>query len=173
MGTDIINTIQNLNSRNFTDYKFLVNELREIISNISRENINVIRQDKDFEGYTFKANSLDYLKSIYNKKLEEFVNTFFWDEELIREEIQLNPDILKTIYLQSFTYLHPLIEQSLDAGLNGPSGIHKGKVSLDHFNRNYKSGHYLKPKQIIKSSDGCYVATFAYNSYEHKNVLIL
>lgn len=176
MQTDILDSIQSLDNRNFSDYKFLVTELRELILNFSKENINVIRQDKDFEGYTFRANSLDYIKNIYNKKLREFVTTFFWNEELIRQEISIRPEILKTINSQSYIYLEPLFEQSLDAGLSGPSSLHSGMVWMDHFERNYKSGYYLKPKQNItskKSSEGCFIATFAYNSYDHQDVFIL
>ena len=51
----------------------------------------------------------------------------------------------------------------------------KTKVSSEYFNKNYKSGYYLSPKVVASNekSEGCFVATFAYGSYENQNVIIL
>ncbi|GGK41474.1 MULTISPECIES: CFI-box-CTERM domain-containing protein [Flavobacteriaceae] len=177
MATEIVNSIKRLDKRSFSDYNFLVTEVSRSITDLAEQNTAVLRNNKNLEDYTLRSNTVDFLKSEYNNKLREFVNVFLWagGEELIREELSTNPEILNTILRQSYKYLEPCIEQSMSAGLNGPSSIHTGKVWTDHFKRNYDSGYYLKPKNANseEKSEGCFIATYAYNSYEHKEVLIL
>jgi len=177
MATEIVNSIKRLDKRSFSDYNYLVTEINRSITDLAKQNTDAFRSNKSMDDYTFRSNTIDYVKNEYNKKLREFVNVFLWagNEELIRNELSVNPNILKEISQQSYKYLEPLIEQSMSSGLNGPSGMHTAKVWQDHFNRNYNSGYYLKPKisKPKEKNEGCFVATFAYESYEHKNVVVL
>jgi hypothetical protein len=175
MATDVINAIQSLHNRDFSDYQILVEKIRPLIDKYFEENQKQLVKDKDIDGYAFRANSVDYIRNVYNEKLGEFRTNFFWNDELIRGEIAKNPNILEKIRLNSYRYLDGIISTSLGRQPNGPSELDKSMVNNDHFNRNYKSGYYLKPKPVTKQSksEGCFVATFAYNSYEHNDVLIL
>lgn len=177
MATEIVNSIKRLNKRSFSDYNYLVTEVNRSIIDLAKQNTDAFRNNKNMDDYTFRSNTIDFVKNEYNNKLREFVNVFLWagGEELIRAELSTNPEILNTISKQSYSYLEPFIEHSMSAGLNGPSSIHTARVWTDHFKRNYDSGYYLKPKSTnsSKKSEGCFVATYAYNSYEHEEVLIL
>lgn len=175
MATDVINAIQSLNSRDFSDYQVLVEKIHPLIDKYSEENKNQVIKDRDMDGYAFRANSVDYIRNVYNEKLGEFRTNFFWNDELIRDVIATNPDILEKIRLDSYIYLNGIISTSLGQQTNGPSELDKSMVNDSHFNRNYKSGYYLKPKPVSKQSksEGCFVATFAYGSYEHRDVQIL
>lgn len=175
MATDITNAVKSLNSRDFLDYQILVEELRPLIDKYYEENQKQLIKDRDMDGYAFRANSVDYIGNVYNKKLGEFRTNFFWNDELIRNEIVKNPEILEKIRLNSYVYIDGIISTSLGQQENGPSELNKAMVNNDHFNRNYKSGYYLKPKPTSKQnkSEGCFVATFAYGSYEHSDVQML
>lgn len=175
MDTDVINAIQSLHNRDFSDYQILVEKIRPLIDKYFEENQKQLVKDRDMDGYSFRANSVDYIRNVYNEKLGEFRTNFFWNDELIRGEIAKNPNILEKIRLNSYLYLDGIISTSLGRQPNGPSELDKSMVNNEHFNRNYKSGYYLKPKPVPKQSksEGCFVATFAYNSYEHNDVLIL
>lgn len=178
MGTDIINKIESLNPRKFSDYEFLANDLRNVISNFDKANNIKLIEESNFEGYFFNINSIDYIKKIFNNKLQEFIKNFFWEDELIRGVVIQNPSILDTINVSDYKYFYPLTSQGIERLESGPTDFTKMQVSLKHFERNYKSGYYLslKSNSAINSSkkqEGCFVATFAYDSYEHHNVLFL
>jgi hypothetical protein len=176
MKTEIIEEIKSLNDRDFSDYRFLVTNIKDKISQFDEANKNQIKQDKDMDAYAFRAKSTDYIKGVYNKKLGEFRSNFFWNEELIRQEVLSNPDILEEVYRKSYLYIDPFYSQTIERMGTGPTELDKAMTSSSHFNRNYKSGYYLKPRPnnaSKKKSEGCFVATFAYNSYEHNDVLLL
>jgi hypothetical protein len=175
MATDVINAIQSLHNRDFSDYQILVEKIRPLIDKYFVENQKQLIKDRDMDGYGFRANSVDYIRNVYNEKLGEFRSNFFWNDELIRGEIAKNPNILEKIRLDSYIYLNGFVSSSLGQQPYGPTELDKSMVNDSHFNRNYKSGYYLNPKPVPKQtkSEGCFVATFAYNSYEHTDVLIL
>ena len=180
MGTDIINTIESLNTRNFSDYKILANDLRYTISKFDQTNTANLIADRSLDGYYFRINSIDFIKKLFNQKLEEFITNFFWENELIRNEIQKESDILDEINGRKFNYFYPLSSQTIEKFEYGPRSVDKMTVSIKHFERNYKSGYYTSPKIKLtnkntsqKKSEGCFVATFAYDSYEHQNVMVL
>lgn len=179
MGTDIINTIESLNTRNFSDYKILAYDLRYTISKFDQANTANLIADKSFDGYYFRINSIDFIKKLFNTKLEEFSTNFFWENELIRNEIQKDSGILDEINSTKYNYFLPLLSQTIEKIEFGPTSFDKSTVSIKHFEHNYKSGYYTKPKiksidnKSQKNAEGCFVATFAYDSYEHQNVIIL
>lgn len=170
MGTDIINKIESLNTKRFTDYQYLAFDIRAVINSYATANLDKRKIDKDHDGFFFRANSLDYINSVFNKKLSEFISNFFYNEELIRGVIALNTDTIDLIKIDQSKYFHPIFGQNIGRIEYGPSSLDKVKVSTEYFNKNYKSGYYTKTK---KSSEGCFVATFAYESYEHENVVFL
>lgn len=171
MRTDILNKIESLDTRRFTDYELLGFDIRDAIQAFIDANDDKLYIDQDFDGYYFRANSLDYIKSIFNKKLDSFRTNFFWNEELIREVIKKRPDILDVIKAKEFRYFRPLYGQQIGKMEQGPGILIKQQVTTKYFNDNYKTGYYVKPKE--KEKEGCFVATFAYESYEHENVLVL
>lgn len=175
MTKNVIHSIQSLNSRDFSDYQILVEQIRPLIDKYSADNQKQLVKDRDMESHAIRTDSIDYIKNIYNKKLSEFRTNFFWNDELIRGEIVKNPDVLEKIKLKSYLYLMGVTLTSLRQKFDGPTEINSSNVNNDHFNRNYESGYYLKPKpvSIQSKSEGCFIATFAYDSYEHSDVLIL
>jgi hypothetical protein len=179
MGTDIINTIEGLNARRFSDYEFLINDLKPIIFKYDRLNNSNLMKDLDLEGYYFKSNSINYINNIYNEKLEEFITNFFWNDELIRNVLSQNPDIINEVNRSQHKFFYPL-SQGIEGFSNSPNATMKMMVSVRRFESNYKSGYYQSSKSNSSKKytsqnkkEGCFVATFAYDSYEHNNVLIL
>ena len=108
MGTDIIDAIESLDSRKFSDYEYLTHEIRNAINSFDDANTDQLSQDKDHDGFEFRANSIDYIKSLFFKTLTEFVHNFFYNEELIRDVVKYKPEVLDSIKYSSFTYFGPL-----------------------------------------------------------------
>jgi hypothetical protein len=167
----------------------MVNDLRNVITKYDQANTSTLKKDGNLDGYFFKVNSIDYIKNIFNTKLDEFVTNFFTKDELIRGVLRQNYNVLEDINSAQFTYFYPMMSQSIEAFHYGPSAFDKMTTLIKYFEKNYKSDHYKSPitnsattnynkkstrtTSTQNSKNGCFVATFAYESYEHQNVIIL
>lgn len=170
---DIIEKIENLDSRSFSDYRYLVTGIREEI----RSQYEVIRQKEKNQQYIssdkfvadIQENNL--LRDKYNKKFEVYVNLFFFGEELIRNELKINSSILDEIYANPF-FLQSLgrVEMFPNSIIESP--LFEDAANFSTFMHNYRSGYYLQEREI-KKEDNCFIATFAFNSLEHPEVILL
>jgi len=173
LATDLLQAIQSLNSQSFSDYQHLIFDLKEVITNYDAESRKKVVQDRNLQDYEFRGNSIDYIKEVYNKKLSEFVSNFFWEKELIRKEVSSRPGVLKEVYLDSFNYFWPIPPNQMEP-LDRPSTIDSANVRTTDFNKKYKSDYFLNPRPAPKkSNEGCFIATYAFDSYEHNNVQML
>lgn len=169
MKTNILQKINSLNTENFSDYKFLAFDMREIIEKFDEKNINESIEYNDIDGYYFETNSIDLIKSRFNQKLDEFYKGFFGTKELIRKEIKNNPRLLKDINLNSYNYFFAMTSRTIQSPSYGPISLDKTQSRVNRFRQAYNSEYYLKAKQ----KEGCFIATYAYNSYNHENVIVL
>jgi len=169
--TNLINDIESLNSKSFEDYKTLAFNIREAINNYA--SINLQKKDENLELYIINAKALNNVIDFFNDKLYNFYSNFFYNEELIRKVILQNPQILEEVKINEFNFFFPLIDQgtgSIGRIKPGVDPLIKYSVVNKYFNDNYKSGYYLKSK---KEKEGCFIATYAYESYNHQNVITL
>jgi len=177
MNKDFYKTVQQLNTNKFEDYKFLVFDLRDVFSKYDKINRGNLLEDRNIEGYELSSKYIKPAKKTFNEKLDEFVTKFFWkgNEELIRNEIKNNPKILEDVKRESHNYFMPL--DLGDMYSDGPSWVDVVSVRERHFKTNFDSGYYINPSRDFNAStnkkEGCFVATFAYNSYDHPSVLVL
>src|SRR5690554_5583031 len=177
-GTEIIDEINSLNIRSLRDYKRLVYDLRKDIlqlSNINKTIIDksILSQEKEIRNenikdHHFRENSLSYIGKVYNNKLLEFIDSFFFEKEYIRQELKRNPNILKEINSNKIFYLSDIVVGGIEPFEFGPSISQKFAVVNRMFEQKYQSNYFLKEKE----SEGCFVATYAYEDYNHEKVII-
>jgi hypothetical protein len=174
MSSDLIRKIESLNSKDFESYKLLIYTYRKLVmdatyGNQRLSNKNTIKQKADYLDYKGSEDKIDdYLINCYNNKLQEFFTYFFWGEqEKIREVIKNHPQILDEVTHDRMYYFDPIMEKTLD--LSKPSAIDASRSRKDWFKARLEEDYFNKEK----SSEGCFVATYAYGSYENKEVLFL
>jgi hypothetical protein len=174
MGTNILNKMNSLNTRSFNDYQHLIKEIRSAIDDERSNKPRKIETEEDLSDYYFDRESFDYVIDTYNSKLELFYYNFFQNDELIREVIKTDPSILKEIKMLGLFYFMGFEKSSLDVTY-GPSSFDKLTVREGRFKDNFDSGYYNKPRSTYKSNkkEGCFIATYAYDNYNHPDVLIL
>ena len=163
---EVKNRLKSLDTKLFSDYQILVNEVKEEVHQLQNSNIRQFKKERNASEYHSRKDEIEILSKQYNAKLTEFYNNFFNKNELIRDEISRDPKILDHINNLSIIYFY-----GISAGIEntiGPSEMDKERARETVFKKRYNSGYYLKSK-----SEGCFIATFAYESYENKNVLIL
>lgn len=175
MKTDIINRIRSLNNTSFSDYQLLVTDIRDIIMDLGRQIKSQAVEHRDGEMYIIDVKSLDYIKEVFNDKLSEYRAKFLLNEELIRNEMVANPKVLDEVRKNIDLYVSSLFYSAKIEPMDRPGEIHKTRSAKDAFIYRYENGIYSKPKESRPSSnsEGCFVATYAYNSYEHHDVWVL
>lgn len=173
MSNNLINTIQSLNSRSFADYQHLVFDLKDVITKYKSDIDSNFYQNKDLQKYESNKKSLHYITKLYNDKLEEFTSNFFSGEELIRKIINSDSNILNEIKSKSYSYFMALPYAPIQL-YNGPSALESSRFKQNLFEQRYNSKYFLEPKPVAKESNqGCFIATYAFDSYEHEHVLML
>lgn len=170
MAKDLIHAIKSLNTKSFSDYQHLIFDLKEVITDYEAHSRKRLLKERNMDEYDFRGNSIDYIIEVYNNKLEEFVTNFFWGQELIRSEASSNPRVLKEINFDYINYLWPIAPHS--EPFDRPSSVDIASVRSSNFKTKYESNYFIKPKAIEKK-DGCFIATFAFESYDHSNVKML
>lgn len=194
--TNLINKIESLNLRDYNDLIYLskdiynsINEIRteikkDFYDNIEKSGVKVVDRgsNEDYKSYELKMNSFEVLINIYTKKCREFNSKFYDNEELIRvvikEYLESDRNLLKKFSLEKQLLLFPLVIPLSITSLNfmnqfsDSNNYNREYMDLTMFvNKNLKTDYYLKPK--INPKEGCFIATYVYDSYDNENVLIL
>lgn len=174
MSSDLIRKIESLNSKDFEDYKRLVFTYRKSVMDTAYENQklsdnNTIEDKADYLSHKGSEDRIDdYLIKCYNNKLDQFFSYFFWgEEEKIREIIKTNPTVLDEVSIDMMYYFYPIPEKTLD--LSKPSATDSSSTRKYWYKARLEEGYFNKPK----TKEGCFVATYAYGSYENEEVLFL
>jgi|APSaa5957512535_1039671.scaffolds.fasta_scaffold78146_1 hypothetical protein len=196
MKSELINVIENLNTRNYDNYKFLIFDIREKIELLikNRKDENLADKDesqKNQQKHYLKQLSINFIIDKFNIKLHEYVETFFFNQELIRNVIVNYPEEQKVIYdrftgakLNYFLSISRFSELKMDPIRSGPMWEINEKKGMnlaatmryrEIVEERMKSEYYIKkykPKPN-KGSSSCFIATYAYDSCENDNVVLL
>lgn len=165
---------ETINSSNIINEKYL---------NENNNNNKEIELKENRINHYERENSLEILKDIYNGRCKEFNDNFYEKDELFRYELrryidEQNSKISKqqpdefwaNMYWPKFARPMPIIHRrnkKNNSDSYDPRFLEKIVVER------IQNGYYLKPKPEPKSKEGCFIASYAFDDYNNKNVISL